>query len=192
MFSDQYTTDPNCCQSPVAEVVPEETEIYISWPELALGTDCTNTRTLVINYQYSSVDIVDHGFSVFRNFRPAQAAGPGCNTVTQYFLAASCQDLCLKNIGVGFAREICTNPGGTGAISNGIYVPTTGTYQLTGYYSVLRAAAVPELRFAEDDPASASGMSPERHPVPKLRHEAAYRDVVLGDGSEPARTVNAP
>jgi hypothetical protein len=138
MFSDQYTTDPNCCQSPVAEVVPEETEIYFSWPELAQGSNCTNTKTLVINYMYSSVDIYDHGFSVFRNFRPAQAAGPGCNTVTQYFLAASCQDLCLKNIGVGFSREICTNPGGTGTLQNGVYVPTGGTYQLTGYYSILR------------------------------------------------------
>lgn len=140
MFSDQYATDPNCCQSPVASIVPEETEIYISWPEASQNPNCINTKTLVINYQYSSVDIVDHGFSVFANFRPALVGSAvACNNATQYFLGASCQDKCLKNIGVGFSREICTNPGGAGAINSGVYVPQTGAYELTGYYSLLRS-----------------------------------------------------
>jgi hypothetical protein len=139
MYSDQYAIDPNFCQSPVAQVVPEETEIYFSWPEATQNSIGVCTKTVVINYQYSSVDIVDHGFSALANFRPAPPAGPGCNNATQFFLGASCADLCLKNIGVSFSREICTNPGGVGVINNGVYVPSPGVYQLTGYYSILRS-----------------------------------------------------
>ena len=167
MFSDQSALDPSCCQSPVAQVKPEDQEIWVSWPEI--GTDqnqqCVNTKTLVFNYKYQSPDIVDFGFSAFANYRPSQATTAVCRNSSQLFVAASCQDLALKQIGTAFAREALTNPAGSGTVVTGKFVPYTGTYQFVGYYRILRAL-LPMLNFDRDK--IINQILLEDHPTPEL------------------------
>lgn len=166
MFSDQSALDPSCCQSPVAQVKPEDQEIWVSWPEI--GTDqnreCINTKSLVFNYKYQSPDIVDFGFSAFANYRPSQVDSAVCRNASQLFVAASCQDLALKQIGTIFARETLTNPAGTGTVVAGKFVPYTGTYDYVGYYRILRAL-LPMLNFDRDKLVRQILLEP--HPTPE-------------------------
>ncbi len=69
-----------------------------------------------------------------------------CNQ-DQLFIGALSEDLCLKQIGTSYNRELCTNPTSReGSVifvdANGIvtYQSSTGIYVLEGYYSVMRTA----------------------------------------------------
>lgn len=140
MYSDLSALDPTCCQSPVACLMPDHKEIYVSWPEVSTNGEggCVNTKTLIFSPDYKSPDIYDHGFSALANYRPSDPDTAGCKGATQLFLGASTTDLCLKNIGVNFSREMLSNTDGQGSVVNGVYVPFTGIYVATGYYRILR------------------------------------------------------
>ena len=141
MYSGNTGLDPTCYQSAVAGYIPEERELYFSWPQLATDAQggCVNTKSLVVNIEYQSASIIDHGFSVFGSYRPSIADTAQCKGTSLLFLGASCQDLCLKNVGVNFYREICTNSGqGAGTVSGGSYLPFQGTYIQVGYYRIGR------------------------------------------------------
>lgn len=152
MYSDLSALNPLCCQSPVAGAVPEEKEIYISWPEISTDGQnlCVNSKTLIFNTEYKSVDIYDHGFSVFANYQPSTADTAQCKNSPMLFLGASVVDKSLKSIGWTFAREICTNADSGIGVSDGfVYTAFTPTYQTIGYYRILRAL-LPLTNFDRD------------------------------------------
>lgn len=142
VFNDNLSAlDPSCCQSPVMGLHPDTNEIWLSWPETAANPNggCVNSKTLVFDYMYRSPDIVDYGFSSFVNFRPTSDNPEACQSA-QLFLGASCQDLCLKEIGNIFSRARCTNAAtGQGTGGDGGYVPFIGQYSYDGYYRILRS-----------------------------------------------------
>lgn len=143
VFNDNLSAlNPTCCQSPVAEIFPDDQEIYLSWPEVSANPNggCINSKTLVWNYQYKSVDIVDFGYSAFANFQTNQSNLEGCPPA-QILVAASCTgtDWALKEIGTIYSRTRCTNmQTSQGKIVNGIYTPFAGEYVTDGYYRILR------------------------------------------------------
>lgn len=98
-----YALDPDYCESPVAKFVPVRNEIWISWP--SVGAAGINNHTLVANTVYRTCDYVDHGFTMFVNFRRTPEAS-ACNE-TQTFIGASFEDYSLKAIGDAvFKREL--------------------------------------------------------------------------------------
>lgn len=61
----------------------------------------------------------------------------GCEGET-LFVGASSRDMCLKQIGTSYSREVCLNAGVTqGALNGFAYQNARGTYQFEGYYSKL-------------------------------------------------------
>lgn len=132
--------DPTCCQSPCAEIFPDDEEVFFSFPESTAqpAGSCLNTKTIVFNYHYHSVDIVDTGFSAFCNYEPAQSDPESCPP-SSLFIGASMADYCLKQIGGIFSRNVCTNAlTATGNISGGVFTPFSGQYTYVGYYRILR------------------------------------------------------
>lgn len=57
------------CEEMVMGFHPEQSEIYLSWPQIG---EELNSRTLVMNVtpQDQGVDVLDHGFSAFGNHKP--------------------------------------------------------------------------------------------------------------------------
>lgn len=141
IFNDALSAlNPACCQAPVAEIYPNQQEIYISWPEVSANANgtCINSKTIVFNYVYRSIDIVDFGYSAFCNEIPNQGDLEACppNAV---FIGASCQDKCLKQIGTVYSRNVCTNAAtGQGTIVGGVFTPFVGQYSYGGYFRILR------------------------------------------------------
>lgn len=139
MFNDEtYAGDPNFCQSVVAGIHPIEKEIYISWPELNGTIPGAPTKTIVWDYKYKSVDVMDFGFSCFGNYRPNPLPNQACASA-QLFIGAACNDFSLKEVGVTFSRERLVNTTGQGTVKNGVYTPFIGVYAFDGYYRILRA-----------------------------------------------------
>ena len=102
-FSD---TDPDrfnrsCCESPVGDYLPDAKEIWWSYP---LPGSCINRRCFVVNIEYKTADLVDHGYGAFANFRRTAESQQECNAV-QVFIGSSGSDYCLKSIGGVFYRE---------------------------------------------------------------------------------------
>ena len=158
--------DPSCCDGPVGESWPDRSEIY--WSYTRSGEICANSRTFIANTESRTTDYLDHGFSAFTNFRPDERQtladwiaefctddfASMCNTLgnrviddfcnecnsQQLFLGVSGDDLCVKELGVNYSRERCTNAAtGHGALGpTGDYVPFTATYALDGYFSIMR------------------------------------------------------
>lgn len=158
--------DTGCCDQPVAGFNPVTREIWWSYP--VTGSACTNSRTLVYNVASQAADYVDHGFTCFANFVPdtrqtldqwldeycgdgdlnSLCAALGARVVDDFcdecnsrktFIGASAQDYCIKDIGLVFYRERCTNPTEAGTFNDaGAYVPSTGEYSEDGYFSIMR------------------------------------------------------
>ncbi len=59
--------DMECCDQVVAGFSPLRKEIWISWPQV--NSLCVPSNTLVLNIKYNSADLVDHGFTIFTNYR---------------------------------------------------------------------------------------------------------------------------
>lgn len=102
-----------CCDTIVGEYHPITKEIWFSYPQ---GSDtetavCINNRCLVLNTEYKTMDLVDHGYSSFVNFRRTPGSGEECNA-DPIFIGASSSDYCLKSIGGVFYRESVTLVGG--------------------------------------------------------------------------------
>ena len=99
-------TDPDrfnrsCCESPVVEYLPDAKEIWWSYP---LPGSCINRRCLVINVEYKTGNLKDHGYGAFVNFRRTADSDQACNAA-QVFIGSSGSDYCLKSIGGVFYRE---------------------------------------------------------------------------------------
>lgn len=158
--------DSGCCTELVAGFNPVTKEIWWSYPKS--GSGCANSRTFIYNTASQAADYLDHGFTAFSNFVPdtrqtldqwldeycgdgdlnslcAALGGRmvedfcgGCETRATY-LGASAQDYCIKDIGLVFYRERCTNPTEAGTFNDaGAYVPSTGEYSEDGYFSIMR------------------------------------------------------
>lgn len=132
--------DREACQAPVAEFWPDKNEIHFSWPVVdaspttAVVPNCNspankavssgvNRYTLVINTKYSTCDFRDYGMSAYANYRSDLHAVGGCNQ-SVLFLGAHASDFCLKQLGVGYAREI--------------YDPVKDSFLMVGYSPILR------------------------------------------------------
>lgn len=140
IFTDTaYAGDISNCQSFIAQIFQEDTEIHVSWPELNTGAQPgVPTKTIIFNYKYKAVSIKDAGYTALGNFRPNAPDGNTCKTA-QLFVGAAASDWCLKSISTIYSRERCANSfTGTGSVVNGVYVPFSGVYVFDGYYSILR------------------------------------------------------
>ena len=96
-----------CCDSIVGEYKPLTREIWYSYPQGGEVAICSNNRCMVLNTEYKTMDLVDHGYTAFCNFRKTPGAGEACNA-DQTFIGASATDYCLKSIGDVFYREMAT------------------------------------------------------------------------------------
>jgi len=119
------------CGAPCAGWKPSSREFWISWPS---GTHTVNNWTLVNQLDYKTSDVVDHGYSVFCNYR-RNPVGNVCNEEQDY-LAASGSDWSIKSLNSGvFYREMLVI---AAQLSDDIPLDDP-IYQQTGYYSILRA-----------------------------------------------------
>lgn len=141
IFDDPATSttaiDKTCCNSPIAEYHPDTKEIHFSWPSpdvVQLGSgSCDavqpiqgggiNRHTLVINTGFTTCDYRDCGSTATVHFKSDVGTDASCNQAIM-FLGANGSDFCLKQFGIGYAREI--------------YDPTIDFYTLTGYVPLLR------------------------------------------------------
>lgn len=122
--------DTNFCPSPVGEYLPNERELWFSWP--TVGVDGINNITLVAQIEQKTADVVDTGYTALSNFRRTPANANECNEV-QDLLGASNVDWCIKSIGNVYFREYAfTQPDLTEDI------PDEATYYNVGYNSMLR------------------------------------------------------
>lgn len=101
--------EKRCCESPIGEYHPDTQEIWFSYPLASSLAEplCLNNRSLVLNHKYQTADIVDHGFGAMVNFSIRPESDQVCNS-SQYLLASSGEDYCLKAIGTVFYREMVT------------------------------------------------------------------------------------
>jgi len=110
--------EKRCCDSIVAEYHPLKKEMWISYPQ---GFDsaapvCLNNRCLVVNTEFNTIDLVDHGYTALANFRQTPGTGEECNA-DQVFIGASNEDYCLKNLTSDvYYRELVTVTGGNKAL----------------------------------------------------------------------------
>lgn len=119
------------CGAPCAGWVPEIREYWVSWPS---GTHAQNNWSLVNQLDYKTSDVVDHGYTVFCNYRRTPQ-GILCNEI-QDFLAASGEDWTIKSIGgSALYREMVLI---AAQLSDDIDL-LDPIYQRVGYYSILRA-----------------------------------------------------
>jgi hypothetical protein len=99
------------CESPVAEYRPSSRELWISWPS---GGRTINNWTLISQLEQKAADVMDHGFTVIRNYRRTPV-GLLCNE-SQSLLAVSGRDWAIKDIGGVFYREfLALDPSGVDA-----------------------------------------------------------------------------
>jgi hypothetical protein len=130
--------DFNSCASPIAEYWPDTKEIHFSWPvveviQIAGSTDCNaptgavnsglNRHTLVCNTQYKSCDYRDYGSTALVNFRQDVSGQASCNQ-SPVFLGANTDDFCLKQFGLGYAREF--------------YDAASDSFSMKGFSPILR------------------------------------------------------
>ncbi len=119
------------CGAPCGGWVPARREFWFSWPST---NHTVNNWSLVNQLDLKTSDVVDHGYTVFCNYRRTPV-GILCNEV-QSFLGASGEDWTIKDIGNGiFYREIVLI---ASQISDDIDL-NDPIYQRVGYYSILRA-----------------------------------------------------
>jgi hypothetical protein len=160
------TLDTSCCSGPVGEYWPNLKTILWSWPKS--GEGCLNFRTIQANLRINTADIIDHGFTVFANYRSDRrqtldewldeyctddflglCANIGGKTIDdfcaecnqqQLFIGASAQDYSIKQLGTSYSRERCENAAtGEGSFdAQGNYVPFVGEYVNDGYFSIVR------------------------------------------------------
>ena len=141
VFDDPATSataiDKTCCNSPVAEYHPDTKEIHFSWPSpdvVQVGSDSCdaiqpiqgsgiNRHTLVMNTGFTTCDYREYGSTAMVNFKSDAGTDASCNQ-SVLFLGANGVDFCLKQFGVGYAREI--------------YDPTIDSYTMTGLVPLLR------------------------------------------------------
>jgi len=132
LFSDDNDDRFNraCCDSIVGEYRPLTREIWYSYAQGGEFAICANNRCLVLNTEYKTMDLVDHGYTAFCNFRQTPGAGEQCNA-DQTFIGASAADYCLKSIGDVFYRDTVGLVGGSKMTD----IPD-GNYSITqtGYY----------------------------------------------------------
>lgn len=125
--------ETRCCESAICEYWPDTKEIWLSYPlaTAAVEPNCVNNRTLVLNTDYKTADIVDQGYTMFVNFSKTAASAQVCNS-GQYFIGASGTDYSLKSIGGVFHRENVALVDGSAIndVSDVAYATT-----LDGYYS---------------------------------------------------------
>ena len=88
--------DSTYCQSPVAEYVTADRELWISWP--SADRSGINNLTFIANLQYKTADVMRVGFTTLVNFRRAPTSQEECNE-TQDLVGACGADWCLKSIG---------------------------------------------------------------------------------------------
>lgn len=135
-FEGDRKIDSTSCGSPVMELRPDTKEIFFSWSsvdaELNSWGSCSvpppplssgiNRHTIVLNTQYQTADYRDHGFTAMVN----HVSGATTSNCPQqpFFFAASGVDYCIKEVGVGYAREV--------------YDPATGNYSFVGYTPMIR------------------------------------------------------
>lgn len=129
--------DPTSCQAPVAEYWPDRKEIHFSWPTPdavfvgepscdivpPLVSSGINTKTLVMNTEWQTCDYRDYGMTCYANFTSNISAGNQCNQ-KMMFLGALSGDYCLKELGIGYARQV--------------YDPVSDAYSSSGYLPLLR------------------------------------------------------
>lgn len=118
------------CDTPVAVYRPLTEEYWVSWPS---GTNLNNTISFVAQLKQETADVVDAGFSTFRNFRETPE-GQLCNE-TQSFLAGSTRDYAIKDIGGVFIREYLSLLDPT--LDLPLNAPDA-VFVSEGYYSILR------------------------------------------------------
>ena len=130
----QYAMDETYCLSPVAEYMPANREIWISWPNnTAQGI---NNWTLVLQIEQKTADVVDHGFTALVNYRLAPVSAQNCNE-QQFLLAASGTDWAIKSIGGVFYRELYPVAMDVDGLPTAD-IPEATTSYTVGYYSILR------------------------------------------------------
>lgn len=131
--------DTNFCQSPVAEYMPTNREIWFSWPskdQVALGQGGINNWTLVAQIEQKTADVVDHGFTSLVNFRRTATSTEACNEA-QDLLGASGTDWTIKSIGGPFYRELYNVMVGDYAMPEVDLAPGALPVRV-GYNSILR------------------------------------------------------
>lgn len=131
--------DQNYCQSPVAEYMPTNREIWFSWPgrdQIALGQDGINNWTLVAQIELKTADVVDHGFTALVNFRRTASGIQQCNE-EQDLLGASGTDWTIKSIGGPFYRELYNVTAGGTAMPE-VDLALGALPVQVGYNSILR------------------------------------------------------
>jgi len=125
--------DLSFCPSPVAEYLPDQRELWFSWP--SIGQKGRNNLTLVAQIEKKTADVVDTGYMVLCNFRRTPANANECNE-TQDLIGASNVDWCLKSLGGVFYREFADlDP--SGDITKDLIL-VDETYHTVGYTSILR------------------------------------------------------
>ena len=137
--------DVNSPVSPIGEYWPDSQEIHFSWPiydATFIGDPSCNVpppvvssglnrHTLVVNTKYSTTDYRDYGMTALASFKsdPSQNGNP----INQfYFFGSSSIDYCLKQIGVGHAREIFD-------LDSYYATASQELWNALGYYPILRA-----------------------------------------------------
>ena len=138
IYDDTATAiDKTCCNSPISEYRPDTKEIHFSWPSpdvIQVASDnCDalqpiqgsgiNRHTLVINTAFTTCDYRDYGSTALVNFKSDVGTSGSCNQAIM-FLGTIGSDFCLKQFGIGYAREI--------------YDPLTDAYSMVGYVPLLR------------------------------------------------------
>lgn len=130
--SDVTGIDTTACNSPIAEYHPDTKEIHFSWPSpdaiQIASSDCTapapikgagiNRHTLVVNLAFTTCDYRDYGMTAMVNFKSDIGESGSCNQKI-LFLGALGSDFALKELNVGFAREV--------------YDVESDSYSLAGY-----------------------------------------------------------
>lgn len=128
--------DSTSCNSPIMEYWPDQKEIHFSWPvpdAKFVGTPSCDPvppvlssgisrHTLVINVQWETCDYRDYGTTALANFQSNLVADGQCAKPAMFFGACG-QDLCIKQFGIGFAREM--------------YDYVAATYSAVGYSPIL-------------------------------------------------------
>lgn len=128
--------DQTSCASPIMEYWPDSREIYFSWPvpdaTFVGQPSCNvvppvlssgiNLHTLVLNVEWETCDYRDFGSTAYVNFQSNIAEQGQCVQGAMFF-GASSTDFCLKQFGVGYAREM--------------FNYTTSKYSSAGYSPIL-------------------------------------------------------
>ncbi len=102
---------------------------------ISIFTDEEMERDGVTTENWEKSEADEHSLCAFLN---GATADQYCRVCEQgrFFVAASTQDYCLKQIGTSYNRERCSNAGsGLGTVAGSTYLHFAGTYVADGYYS---------------------------------------------------------